>query len=139
MPISRHIDPERQQFEQFKGLPRDQPVSMLNLVRLKEQASYADGRKASGAQAYADYGKQSGPVFRKTGGQIIWRGHPQVMVIGPQQQSWDIAFIARYPTAGAFLAMVTDPDYRLAVVHRQAAVADSRLIAMSDQTLGEGF
>ena len=30
-------------------------------------------------------------------------------------------FIAFYPHAGAFLEMVTDPVYRQAVVHRQAA------------------
>ena len=40
-------------------------------------------------------------------------------------------FIAQYPTSAAFLAMVTDPEYQLAVVHRQAAVMDSRLVRTS--------
>ena len=39
-----------------------------------------------------------------------------------QRESWDHVFIARYPNAGAFLAMVTDPVYQQAVKHRQAAV-----------------
>jgi uncharacterized protein (DUF1330 family) len=34
------------------------------------------------------------------------------------------SFIAEYPGGGAFLAMVTDPEYRELVKHRQAAVAD---------------
>ena len=35
--------------------------------------------------------------------------------------------------------MVTDPGYRLAVVHRQAAVDDSRLIRLAELPPGEGF
>lgn len=134
-----HVDPERAQFELFKSLPRDAPVEMLNLIRLRAQAAYPDGRTATGAQAYAAYGNESGPIFRRLGGEILWRGEPQCLLIGPAQEHWDIAFIARYPTAGAFLAMVVDPDYRKAVVHRQAAVADSRLIRMAPSAGGDGF
>jgi uncharacterized protein (DUF1330 family) len=36
-----------------------------------------------------------------------------------------------YPDAAAFLAMVTDPEYKPVVVHRQAAVRDSRLVRFS--------
>lgn len=134
-----NIDPLREQFEQFKALPRDQPVMMLNLIRLNAKANYEDGREASGEQAYASYGQESGPIFRKVGGEIIWRGRPESILIGPLEEHWDIAFIARYPTAGAFLAMVTDPDYQAVVYHRQAAVQDSRLIRMGEAEDGEGF
>lgn len=134
-----NIDPEREQFEHFKNLPRDQPVMMLNLIRLNESANYENGRTATGEQAYASYGQESGPIFRKVGGEIIWRGRPESILIGPLQEHWDIAFIARYPTAGAFLAMVTDPDYQAVVYHRQAAVQDSRLIRMGEADDGEGF
>ncbi|MGB0506332.1 MAG: DUF1330 domain-containing protein [Pikeienuella sp.] len=127
-----NIDPTRVQFEAFKKLPRDQPVNMLNLVQLRHQAAYADERVATGAEAYAAYGRESGPIFAGVGGEIIWRGTPMAMVIGPTDEDWDIAFIARYPTAAAFLAMVMDPAYQAVVYHRQAAVADSRLIAMGE-------
>lgn len=112
---------------------------MLNLVRLRARADYADGRDASGADAYAAYGRESGPIFAGVGGRIIWRGDPAAVVIGPQDETWDIAFIARYPTAAAFLAMVMNPDYQAVVHHRQAAVADSRLIAMGELDHGGGF
>ena len=72
--MSNHVDPERAQFDAFKALPRDEPVMMLNLLRFREQAAYEDGREATGAEAYAAYGKESGPVFRRVGGEIIWRG-----------------------------------------------------------------
>lgn len=137
--MTHHVDPERSQFDAFKALPRDEPVQMLNLVRFREKAKYSDGRELSGADAYALYGKESSPVFRRVGGEIIWRGNPQVTLIGPTDEHWDLAFVARYPTAGAFLEMVTDPVYREAVKHRQAAVLDSRLVRTAIVPEGEGF
>jgi uncharacterized protein (DUF1330 family) len=137
--LTTHIDPERAAFEAFKALPRDEPIEMLNLVRLRAQAAYPDGRVATGREAYAAYARESGPIFTRLGGTQVWIGHPRVTLIGPADEAWDIAFIARYPGASAFLAMVTDPDYRKAVVHRQAAVADSRLIRMQPARAGAQF
>ena len=137
--MANHIDPTREQFDKFKDLPRDTPIMMLNLIRLRDRAHYPDGRDATGAEAYASYGRESGPVFSRLGGEIIWRGKMESMVIGPVDKQWDIAFIARYPDANAFLAMVTDPQYKLAVLHRQAAVEDSRLIRFSEMAAGDAF
>lgn len=124
-----HVDPERAAFDTFKALNRDQPVEMLNLIRLRHEARYDDGRRASGEEAYRTYGEAAAPVFRRVGGSIVWRGAPGLVLIGPADERWDLAFVARYPAAGAFLAMVTDPSYRReAVPHRRAAVADSRLV-----------
>lgn len=139
-----HIDPTRAQFDAFKGLDRDHPIEMLNLVRLRDLANYPgdhvlarDG--LTGAEAYKLYGKHSAPVLDKVGGSILWRGAFQTMLIGPADEIWDAVFIARYPTAHAFLAMVSDPDYQAAVVHRQAAVATSRLIRCAPSTGGDSF
>lgn len=137
--MSHHVDPERDQFEAFKALPRDEPIMMLNLVRFRDKAEYEDGRDVSGAEAYAAYGRESGPIFQRVGGTIVWRGGPQATLIGPKDERWDAVFVARYPTAGAFLEMVTDPQYRIAVKHRQAAVLDSRLIRLADVPEGGGF
>ena len=137
--MSHNVDPTREQFDRFKSLPRDTPIMMLNLVRLNAQAVYPDGETITGAEAYDRYGKYSGPVFQRLGGSILWRGRPECVVIGPPDEHWDVAFIALYPNAGAFMAMVTDPEYREAVVHRQVAVADSRLIRMGQSEAGAVF
>ena len=142
--MTHHVDPDRDQFEAFKALPRDMPVAMLNLLRFRAQAAYpADhalaGAGLSGAEAYRRYGEDSGPVFAKVGGSILWSGRPELVLIGPADERWDAAFVARYPTAGAFLAMVTDPIYRQAVVHRQAAVETSRLVRTAPREAGAGF
>ena len=123
-----NIDPTREQFEALKNLPRDKPLNMLNLIRLRPSANYEDGRAATGAEAYTTYGQESGPIFAGVGGEIIWRGNPKTTFIGPRDEDWDIAFIARYPNLDAFITMIKDPAYQAIVFHRQAAVADSRLI-----------
>ena len=124
-----HVDPTPEQFAAFKSLNREKTLNMMNLVKLRDLAKYTDGRGGTGAEAYAAYGKESGPIFTGVGGEIIWRGSPKAMMIGPKDETWDIAFIARYPSLNAFLAMVMDPKYQDIVFHRQAAVADSRLLA----------
>ena len=138
------IDPARAQFDAFKALPRDTPIQMLNLVRLRPQAEYpADhpdhGKGLSGLEAYRAYGRETAALFAKLGGRQIWAGKPELVLTGPTVERWDLAFIAEYPNAGAFFAMVTDPDYREFVKHRTAAVDDSRLIRLSPMTPGEGF
>lgn len=142
--MAAHVDPERAQFAAFKALDRDTPIEMLNLVRFRDHAAYPAGHALadaglSGAEAYANYGRDSGPVLDRVGGSILWRGRFETTLIGPSDEAWDEVFIARYPDAHAFLAMVTDPDYRLAVVHRQAAVATSRLIRCAPADAGGRF
>lgn len=138
------VDPERAQFELFKSLDRNQPIEMLNLVRFRERAEYpADHPLAraelSGAEAYANYGRDTSAIIARLGASIVWRGTFQSVLIGPEGETWDEMFVARYPTAHAFLDMVTDPDYRKAVVHRQAAVLTSRLIRTSPAEGGATF
>lgn len=45
-----HIDPTKEIFAQFRDNDRPGPIHMLNLVRLRKEAAYPDGRKASGAK-----------------------------------------------------------------------------------------
>ncbi|MCA1749997.1 MAG: DUF1330 domain-containing protein, partial [Sphingomonadales bacterium] len=136
--------PSRGNFDAFKALDRDAPIEMLNLVRFRDEAAYPEGhgcadKGLSGAEAYRLYGKESGPVFARVGGSVVWSGTPEAMVIGPEEERWDAAFVARYPSARAFLEMVSDPDYQTAVVHRQAAVATSRLVRHAPRDPGKGF
>lgn len=137
--MTGHVDPTRARFGAFRGLPEEGPIHMLNLVRLRDRAVYPDGREASGADAYRAYGRESGPIFRRLGGRIAWSGDFRLMLIGPEEERWDVCFIAQYPSAAAFVEMVKDPDYQNAVVHRQAAVADSRLIRLAPKPTGAGF
>ncbi|WP_170752319.1 DUF1330 domain-containing protein [Ruegeria lacuscaerulensis] len=142
--MTRYIDPERAQFEAFKNLDRDHPIEMLNLVKFRFKAAYPDDHDLAdagltGAQAYRNYGAETAPIIARIGAHILWSGAFQTTLIGPQDEVWDAVFIARYPTAHAFMEMVTDPDYQKAVVHRQAAVDTSRLIRCAPTQSRESF
>ena len=106
-----HIDPTKEVFAQFRANDRPGPIHMLNLVRLRAIAAYPDGRKATGAEAYAAYGRESGPVFERLGGKIVWQGRFELMLIGPEAERWDHCFIAEYPERRSFRG--NDPRSRL--------------------------
>jgi uncharacterized protein (DUF1330 family) len=137
--VTGFVDPTKETFAAFRAADRLGPIHMLNLVRLRERAAYPDGREASGTEAYAAYGRESLPVFTRLGGSIVWRGKFELMLIGPPEERWDLCFIAQYPSVAAFVEMIRDPVYREAVKHRQAAVADSRLIRLVPGATGVGF
>ena len=99
-----YIDPSRANFEAFKALPRDEPIHMLNLLQYRDQADYPAGHDHAGKgwtgrRAYEEYGKTSGPIFRRVGGTIVWRGIYQTVVTGPDAMQWHDGFIASYPSA----------------------------------------
>ena len=137
--MTGYVDPTKETFAAFRLNDRPGPIHMLNLVRLRERAAYPDGREATGAEAYAAYGRESGPVFSALGGSIVWRGAFELMLIGPAAERWDLCFVAGYPSVAAFVAMIRDPVYREAVKHRQAAVEDSRLIRLAPVEAGTLF
>lgn len=144
MTCETYIDPSAVNFQAFKDLPRDTPINMLNLLLYRDKAEYPEGHEHagkgwSGRRAYEEYGSTSGPIFRKLGGQILWRGRFETVVTGPEGERWHDAFIAQYPNAGAFFAMIKDPEYQKAVVNRTAALVDSRLVRFHPGEAGEGF
>ncbi|OXE37331.1 MAG: DUF1330 domain-containing protein [Phenylobacterium zucineum] len=140
----RYIDPDREAWAQFRHLAGDQPIHMLNLVKVKALATYPEdhpdfGKGITGLEAYRAYGRTTAHIFNRVGGRQIWAGRPQMMVTGPQSEAWDICFIAEYPSPSAFIAMVRDPEYRELVKHRTAGVEDSRLLRLDPVVPGEGF
>lgn len=137
--MTNHIGFSREDWKAFRDDDRAGPIHMLNLVRFREQAEYEDGRAATGAEAYAAYGRESEAVFVRVGGRIVWRGEMEQMLIGPDGKHWDACFIAEYPSVQAFVDMQRDPEYQKAVPHRQAGVADSRLIRTRPGEAGGGF
>ena len=137
--MTRHINPSRERFGGFRDLPNEGPIHMLNLVRLNETAVYDDGVMITGREAYAAYARESGPIFQALGGRVVWSGEFELTLTGPEDEAWDLCFIAEYPSAEAFIGMMRDPDFQKAVRHRTAAVKTSRLIRLSPKQTGANF
>lgn len=134
-----YVDPDRDRFTEFRALTREGPIQMLNLIRFRERAAYSDDRDVSGRQAYAAYSRESLPIFERVGGRQVWIAFPELLLIGPPEERWDISFVAEYPSGAAFVEMLQDNAYREAVKHRTAAVEDSRLLRMKPGSAGLSF
>ena len=86
-----HIDPTKEVFAQFRANDRPGPIHMLNLVRLRAASRLSRRPQGEGAEAYAAYGRESGPVFERLGGRIVWQGRFELMLIGPRRSAGIIA------------------------------------------------
>lgn len=128
MPV---LNPTRKQFDAMLALEIDGPVFMLNLLRFRERADYGDREgiePCSGLEAYQRYGRGIADILVSVGGEPVWQGAGQLTFIAPEGEEWDECLLVRYPDIQAFQAMLTNPDYQAQTFHRDAALADSRLI-----------
>lgn len=128
-----------QTWRAFRADNRPGPIHMLNLIRLRERADYPDGRDATGFEAYSEYSRISAAPARALGMSIAWRGGFELMMVGPETERWDLCFLAQYPGVEAFVSLMRHPEYREAMIHRQAGVADSRLVRLKQLEAGTTF
>lgn len=139
------VDPTREQFKALFGLSLTQPVVMLNLIRFREYAQYkpsdpeAAQKLVSGREAYGRYSSESAPLYKSAGGRQLWVGTSQLVLVGPQDEQWDLVFLAYYPSAQAFIDMVKSPAYQQATRHRTAGVSEARLVRCAELPPGDGF
>ena len=116
--------------EALADVPQGVPIVMLNMLRFRETAAYPDGRPAiSGRAAYAKYSAEASKQVAQVGGSLVWIGEALGSVIGPPDEQWDQIFLIRYPSFEMFIRMINSAAYQDIVVHRTAALKDSRLIA----------
>ncbi len=137
-----YIDPTKKSLEAMSALPQDEPIYMLNMIRLKDKANYQGGSKFSnsgwtGNQAYTEYRRHAGPIVARLGGKSIFEAVSQLTLIGPEQENWDYIFIIYYPNVAALKALIEDPEYQAHAFHRSAGVADSRLIRITSSQSSE--
>jgi uncharacterized protein (DUF1330 family) len=127
------VHPTAEQVQALASSADSGPVVMVNLLRFKP---YADGidEGITGAEAYARYSQAAEPFLRGVGGRLLSAVAPRESVIGPPELEWDLVLLVQYPSRAKFLEMATDPEYLKIHAHREAALADSRLIACSELT-----
>jgi uncharacterized protein (DUF1330 family) len=98
---------------------------MVNLLKFKETAEYADGSDAdlSGARAYARYGKAIQACLAAVDGKQIYAGPVTGLMIGEVEELWDMVALVEYPSLAAMQKMMSSPEYRAIEVHRKAGLA----------------
>lgn len=129
------IDPTAAQVRALRDRGPDGPIVMLNLLKFRAQAAYPEGHPdagSSGAEAYARYQHAFTVTVGATSqAEVLFEGPVDQVFIGdPEADRWDKCLIVRYPSRHHFLAMMADPAYRDALVHRYAALERTLLLQM---------
>ena len=97
---------------------------MVNLLKFKDKAEYEDGRETNltGAEAYLIYGQEVQNHLKKVGGEAIFSGRVERLMLGEVGELWDIVAIAKYPSRKAMIEMIMDADYQESEKHRSAGL-----------------
>lgn len=119
------IFPPADQAAAFFGRPEDGPFVMVNLLKFKPRAEYADGSDShlSGREAYARYGAGVRACLEAVGGKALYAGAVTELMIGEVEDVWDMVALAQYPSRAAMIAMVQSPEYQAIEKHRIAGLA----------------
>lgn len=125
MQVENAVHPSAEQAAAFFGAPEDGPFVMVNLLKFKEKATYADGREPDlpGIAAYLRYGAEVGKLIEKLGGRSHYAGRVTGLMLGEVEELWDMVALAEYPSLAAFREMVASPEYRAIAIHRDAGLA----------------
>ena len=125
MNVVNKINPSDEQLQGFTDPDVKGPICMVNLLKFRERAEYADGRETqlSGAEAYALYAKGIVPCLRAVGGYVGFSGQVERLMLGEVEDLWDTVALAVYPSRQAMLEMIQLPEYQAIHVHRDAGLA----------------
>lgn len=103
----------------------DGPIFMVNLLKFKDMADYADGRETdlTGRQAYQLYGAGVAGLLPEYGGRIFFVADITFLSLGQVEELWDEVAIAVYPNRNALLRMSMSQEWQDLSVHRSAGLA----------------
>ena len=124
MKVKNKVTPNEEQINGFLENPEIGPISMVNLLKYKENAIYDDGRDTnlSGEEAYGLYAAEVINLVEKYGGEFLFAGKVNRLMLGEVDEMWDSIAIAKYPNRKAMFEMTMDPEYQKIHVHRDAGL-----------------
>jgi len=113
----------------------DQPIIMVNLLKFKDRAEYADGRDCdlSGYDAYQLYAKEVVKLLPTFGGEGLLAGDVTFLALGQVEELWDEVALARYPNRRALWEMSSSEAWREISVHRAAGLSGQLNIEIVEQ------
>ena len=125
MNVTNHVHPSPEQAKAFFSGKEDGPMCMVNLLKFKDKATYADGSEPelSGRDAYLRYGAGIQACLAAVGGKARFSGMVTDLMLGEVEELWDMVAIAEYPSRAAMLEMVQSPEYQAITKHRDAGLA----------------
>ena len=112
------------------------PLVQINLFSYNKNAKYKDStlNTISGRDAYKKYSDIATKAVMKVGGKVLWWSRIRLTMIGPDKDKWDEVGVVWYPNMKKFLEMTEIDWYKTSFIHREAALADTRLITCYDMS-----
>ena len=125
MKVENAVTPNEDQLAGFLEGDTETPIKMVNLLKFKDKAEYADGRQTnlSGKEVYQIYANEVQGHLEKVGGKSIFFGEVQRLMLGEVEELWDWVAIAEYPSRKAMLEMIMNSEYQKSEEHRSAGLA----------------
>jgi len=105
----------------------DGPVWMVNLMKYREVADYADGRESAISGREADDLYTPRESLAAVGAEIVFAGDVDQQLLG-DSPVWDRVGVVRYPTRRSFVEMQSRDDFRRQHVHKDAGMAETIVI-----------
>jgi len=105
----------------------DGPIWMVNLMRYRDRAVYADGRETDLTGRQADDAYAPFRPFRTVGAELVFLSDVEAQLVGDDQE-WDRVAVVRYPTRRSFLEMQELPEYVELHEHKEAGMASTFVI-----------
>ena len=113
--------------DSLSSLDDDGPVWMVNLMRYRDRAQYADGRatELSGREADDLYAPMDS--LAAVGAEVVLFGDVESQLLG-DDPPWDRVAVVKYPTHRAFVEMQQRPDFIAHHVHKDAGMERTIII-----------
>lgn len=130
MIVTNALTPTGEQLAALLADDRPEPIVMLNLLKFRAQAAYADGRatQLSGQEAYQLYANRMIPYVESRGGKVLFTGDVRALVVGQVGEGWDACALVQYPSARDFVEIAMAPAVQEFAVDREAGLEGQLLL-----------
>lgn len=100
---------------------QDGPVWMVNLMKYKEVANYADGNPSGISGKEADDRYAPTKILHEIGAEVSFFGDVEMQLLGDDVK-WDRIGVVKYPTRRSFIDMQSRQDFKGKHEHKEAGM-----------------
>jgi len=115
--------PNREYGMRLATMPSEQdgPICMVNLMKYRAVARYADGNPSGRSGREADDVYAPTDILRDIGAEVVFFADVDQQLLGGAP-TWDRVGVVKYPTRRSFIEMQSRPDFREKHVHKEAGM-----------------
>jgi uncharacterized protein (DUF1330 family) len=131
MKVENRVRPGSENVQAFLA-GKEEPVVMVNLLKFKPRAEYADGRETdlTGEEAYGLYAAEMRKLVGAAGGRFLFGGRVESLLLGEVEELWDTVGLVEYTSPRSLLTISSSPEFAEIEKHREAGLAGQLNLAV---------